>query len=448
MHKWPEIELEKVCREITVGYVGPMADEYLVDGILFLRSQNILPYTLNLEPKQIKYISRDFDKKIAKSKLYPGDIAIVRTGYPGTACVIPEGFEEVNCSDLVIVRPERTKIDSNYLCYYINSPLGKGAIFGSLVGVAQQHFNVGVAKRMKLKLPPLSIQTKIASILSAYDELIENNKQRIKLLEEMAEEIYKEWFVRFRFPGYESAKFFNDQGKEVPHGTVGAMPEGWTFNTLADHIKIFRGKSYSSAELRDDSGLPMLNLKNINRGGGFRRDGLKYFEGKYSKNNLAYPGDIILAVTDMTQNRELVGRVARVPDMNLNEFIISMDLIKLVPTKLPNNFIYSFFRYSGIGIHLAEFANGANVLHLIPDLIYLEKAKLPSTELAKKYEEIINPMLKEIDTLENKNQLLQQTRDLLLPRLISGKLSVEDLIDKESEPLAMAAEPEPHYGKN
>jgi type I restriction enzyme, S subunit len=145
MNSWPEIELDEVCINITVGYVGTMADEYVDRGVLFLRSQNILPYRLNLESDQIKYISSDFNNKISKSILNSGDIAIVRTGYPGTACVIPEGFREVNCADLVIVRPDKLKADSTFLCYYINSPVGKGAIFGSLVGVAQQHFNVGVA---------------------------------------------------------------------------------------------------------------------------------------------------------------------------------------------------------------------------------------------------------------------------------------------------------------
>jgi len=290
----------------------------------------------------------------------------------------------------------------------------------------------------------LSIQTKIAQILSNYDELIENNRQRIKLLEEMAQEIYKEWFVRMRFPGFETAKFYNEAGEQVKHGTVGALPEGWGYSQLKHHIKIFRGKSYSSEELREDEGLPMLNLKNLNRGGGFRRDGLKYFEGKYSNNNLAYPGDIILAVTDMTQNREIIGRVARVPEMNYCEFIISMDIVKVVPLSLPRIFIYSFFRYSGIGLKLAEFANGVNVLHLKPDLIYEEKLIVPNVDVVSNYESIVNPMLDEVDVLENKNQLLQQTRDLLLPRLISGKLSVEHLVADQAE-MRVAAEQQGVY---
>lgn len=277
------------------------------------------------------------------------------------------------------------------------------------------------------------VQQKIASILSSYDNLIENNKQRIQLLEEMAEEIYKEWFVRLRFPGYETAKI------------VDGLPQGWEKTQLKNHISIFRGKSYSSEELRVDDGLPMLNLKNINRGGSFRRDGLKYFEGKYSENNIANCGDIILAVTDMTQNRELVGRVARVPEMNIPKFIFSMDLVKIVPISLPQIFLYSFFRYSSIGLKLAEFANGANVLHLTPSLISLEKVVLPDYELATKFEKLIKPFLEEIDILENKNQLLQETRDLLLPRLISGKLSVEHLVEEE---LGMVAEDRAEYNKN
>jgi type I restriction enzyme S subunit len=104
------------------------------------------------------------------------------------------------------------------------------------------------------------IQKKIASILSAYDELIENNTQRIGLLEEMAEEIYKEWFVRMRFPGHEQCRWYDKEGNEVEKGTDGGLPEGWTRQLLGKHLKYFRGKSYSSEELRDDNGIEVGDL--------------------------------------------------------------------------------------------------------------------------------------------------------------------------------------------
>ncbi len=189
--KWGTKPLDSLCDEITVGFVGTMATYYSDEGVLFLRSQNIEPFKLNLEPSQMKFITPEFHSKLRKSALKEGDIAIVRTGYPGTACVIPSDLGEANCADLVIARPHKG-VDSKFVCYFINSPLAMAMIGGSLVGSAQKHFNVGVAKRLEIPCPPLPTQQKIASILSAYDDLIENNLKRIRLLEEAAQHLYRE----------------------------------------------------------------------------------------------------------------------------------------------------------------------------------------------------------------------------------------------------------------
>ena len=110
--------LDELCEDMTVGHVGPMADKYVNDGVPFFRSQNIEPFRLNLDG--IKYIDAAFDQKLKKSRLYPGDVVIVRTGYPGTACVIPDTIKLANCADLVIVRPS-DKIDPWFLASVLNS---------------------------------------------------------------------------------------------------------------------------------------------------------------------------------------------------------------------------------------------------------------------------------------------------------------------------------------
>jgi len=137
---WRKVKLKEVCREITVGYVGPMAKEYVEDGIFFLRSQNILPFRLDLS--SIKHINEDFHRKIKKSTLFPGNVVVVRTGYPGTACVIPETLPISNCADLVIFRPS-PELDAWFLTCIFNSTWGQGRVAGNLVGAAQQHFNIG-----------------------------------------------------------------------------------------------------------------------------------------------------------------------------------------------------------------------------------------------------------------------------------------------------------------
>ncbi|MBK8039634.1 MAG: transposase [Verrucomicrobiaceae bacterium] len=218
-------KLKDVCDRITVGYVGPMADEYTPEGITFLRSQNITPFRLNLE--DVKFIPAAFYAKIKKSALKPGDVAVVRTGYPGTACVIPESLPDSNCADLVVITPSK-ELNSFYLAAIFNSAWGMASVRGNLVGVAQQHFNVGAAKEMEVTLPPRAEQDRIAGILSAYDELMENSQRRIRLLEDMARALYREWFVHFRFPGHDSVP-------RLP-SALGDIPQGWEVKTAPECI--------------------------------------------------------------------------------------------------------------------------------------------------------------------------------------------------------------------
>jgi type I restriction enzyme, S subunit len=136
----------------------------------------------------------------------------------------------------------------------------------------------------------------------------------------------------------------------------------------------------------------------------------------------------------MTQNRELVGRVARVPSLNEERIIISMDLIKIIPKeKINKNWIYSFFRFSGFGEKIKDFANGVNVLHLDPAVVVEQEIILPKKDLMDNFSDKISMIYTLIDNLELKNQNLRKTRDLLIPKLISGEVDVSDLDIKISE---------------
>jgi type I restriction enzyme S subunit len=418
--------LNEVCSEIIdcVNKTAPVVD--YETPYKMIRTTNVKKGYVDVDT--VRYVTKEtFDKWTRRTKPKRNDVILTREAPLGEIGLLRSDDNIFLGQRLIQYRVNPEIMDQLYLYYAFQDSFMQGQIRSYGSGATVEHLRIGDCETIKVKYPNLPTQKKLASILSSYDDLIENNNLRIKLLENMAEEIYKEWFVRFRFPGYQNAVFLDKEGNKVAHGTKGAIPEGWENTQLKNHIEYYRGKSYSSAELRDDEGLAMLNLKNVNRQGGFRRDGLKYFEGKYNPNNEAYSGDIIMAITDMTQEREIVGRVARVPDMGIDKFIISMDLIRIEPIKLPKLFTYCFFRFSGIGYQLKEFANGANVLHLTPSLIDFQKAIIPDVEICRYFEKIVEPMITEIDLLNNKNQILQETRDLLLPRLISGKLSLEDL---------------------
>jgi type I restriction enzyme, S subunit len=232
-----KIKLKDVCDRITVGHVGPMADKYTPEGVPFLRSQNIRPFRLHL--KDIKFIPTYFHEKLRKSALRPGDVVVVRTGYLGTACVIPDKFHELNCADLVVITPSE-ELNSYYLAAIFNSAWGMASVAGNLVGVAQQHFNIGVARELEVLLPSRTVQDRIVGILLAYDDLIENNLRRIRILEEMARSIYHEWFVNFRFPRLEKIGYVDS--------VLGAIPQGWGLKTVAESFEVSGGGTPSRKE--------------------------------------------------------------------------------------------------------------------------------------------------------------------------------------------------------
>lgn len=193
---WVDCQLASLCREITVGHVGSMKTEYKERGVPFLRSQNIRPFEVSMD--NAMFIDQAFHRTLKKSQLRPGDLAIVRTGYPGTAAVIPPTLPEANCADLVIVRPG-SEVEPQFLAAFFNSAYGKAHVSGKVVGAAQKHFNVGAAKETVLHLPPLQEQRKIISrfdALSAETQRLSTLYQRkLAALEELKKSLLHQAFA-------------------------------------------------------------------------------------------------------------------------------------------------------------------------------------------------------------------------------------------------------------
>ena len=283
----------------------------------------------------------------------------------------------------------------------------------------QRHFKY--LKTSKIFCPPLPTQRKIAAVLSTYDDLIENNTRRIKILEDMAQTLYQEWFVHFRFPGHENVRMV-----ESP---LGPIPQGWEVKRLDEVAQLYRGRSYRSKNLvADGEGLPFLNIKNINREGGFRSDGLKWYDGEYKETQTATSNDIIMALTDVTQDRKVVARSARVPDLGHEKYVLSMDLLKIQPEKpILSDFLYALLKYSNFAEKLKEYANGTTVLHLSPSHVQSSELVLPPSKFRQRYGDVAESTRRQSDLLEKKNVSLRQTRDFLLPKLISGEIDVSEL---------------------
>lgn len=292
-----------------------------------------------------------------------------------------------------------------FYLYLFKSPLFRGILsqFGN--GTNISNLNQDILNRMLIPKPALATQQKIASILSAYDELIENNKQRIKLLESMAEEIYKEWFVRLRFLNYENTQF------------VDGLPIGWEEGNLGDLVEFKKGKNITQSTITEGS-VPVV-------AGGLSP---AYF---HNASNTISP---TITVSASGANAGYVNMYY--------EDIWASDCSYL--DKKATKFIFFFYLLMKNKQNEVTFLQkGSAQPHVYPKDIMSLKVIKPQKDLIGSFETLILPFFEEIKVLSQKNQLLQQTRDLLLPRLISGKLRVEEKlykIEQNEMNISMAAE--------
>jgi type I restriction enzyme S subunit len=165
---WEVIRCEDVCDTINVGIVVKPSSYYVANGVPAFRSQNVRED--RIQPEPMVYISEEANNgPVTKSKLSAGDVLIVRTGYPGTSCVVPPKFDGSNCIDLIFVRPNKAKLRSHYLSRFFNSDAAKVQVQAGKIGLAQQHFNVGAVKNTQMPLPPMDQQDEIVAHLELID---------------------------------------------------------------------------------------------------------------------------------------------------------------------------------------------------------------------------------------------------------------------------------------
>lgn len=360
-----------------------------------------------------------------KFVLKQGDVVIAMTeqaqGLLGSSATIPEngtylhnqriGLLEVTDPDLLDIR---------FVYHLMNSGDVRQQLQATATGSKVRHTAPERVQAVIAMIPPLAEQQAVASILDAIDELIENNRRRVQVLEEMARAIYREWFVNFRYPGHESVPLVDS--------TIGPIPEGWRVRSVGEVARVVRGRSYKSAELVDAGGLPFVNLKCMARGGGFRRDGLKRYSGQYKDDQVVRAGDLVLAVTDLTQGREILARTTLVPRLAEGVGVISLDVIRLIPADSADRlWLLASLGWSDFPDRVKEFANGSTVLHLSPNHLLEADTIWPLKPLRREFTSVIEPILEQMDDLRDQSEVLGTLRDILLPKLVTGQIDVSAL---------------------
>ena len=402
--KWEKVLLG----EVTDSCLGKMLDQEKNRGEYqpYLANVDVRWGSFNLDDLSEMRFEKDEQERYG---LKYGDLVVCEGGEPGRCAIWKNQIPNMKIQKALHRVRVHDCLDYRYLYYWFLLAGKTGGLEQYFTGATIKHMPGQKLKSVVIDKPPIGIQRSIADVLSSYDDLIENNQKQIKLLEEAAQRLYKEWFVDLRFPGHENTKITD------------GIPEGWEYKPIFDVFDFVRGRSYTSNELSDSTGVLMVNLKNIRAFGGYNRNAEKRFVGQFKDNQILSAGDVIMGVTDMTQERRLVGHVALVPNMG-ETMIFSMDLIKLIPKRTDNLFLYSAMIFGGVSKRISPLANGVNVLHLKPEAIMGVEMLIPNDKIVCQYHSQMAPVFSEIETLQKQCDIAAEARDRLLSKLMNGEI--------------------------
>jgi len=349
--------------------------------------------------------------------LNEGDLIVAMTeqaeGLLGSSAIIPRSGRYLHNQRLGLVQVrDQSEADKGFLYYLFNSKPVRQQIRGSASGTKIRHTAPSRIGEVKVSVPPLPFQRRIAGILSAYDDLIENNQRRIKILEEMARSLYREWFVLFRFPGYDKVK--------MVHSSLGPIPQGWEVKKLGDlTVVLNRGISPTYDDEGGDS--KVVNQKCI-------RDQRLSLEPA-RRQSKPIPPDKRIRFGDVLINSTGVGTLGRVAQVyeDLDQCTVDTH-VTIVRPKADTDVDFfgcmlllkqEDFERLGIGAtgqtELGRTAIGEIEIPVSPD------------SLQKRFGALVHPMRTAANTLSKQTENLRRTRDLLLPRLLSGQVDIEAL---------------------
>lgn len=426
-------------RGITPKYVES-------DGIIVLNQKCIRDFVVSFEPARLTSKAKLSTEKLLEDY----DVLVNSTGVGtlGRVAQIKTVEQRITVdSHVTILRCDKNIVVPKYFGYLVKNQqssiealaegsTGQTELSRVLLGALKVNFHTNMNE-----------QKKIAHILSTLDDKIELNRKMNQTLEAMASAIFKSWFVDFD-PVHAKANCTDETEleniakelgiskaildlfpSEFEESELGMIPKGWKVINLSENIEVIKGKSYKSDELQD-SKTALVTLKSFLRGGGYRTDGLKPYIGSYKKEQVVKPGEMIIAYTDVTQSADVIGKPAIVlDDENIDIFVASLDvgIVRIKTDDINLMFLYQLFRTPSFQGYILGHTSGTTVLHLSKSWLENFVSFIPNNILMRKFQDITQPLF---DTFnENIKQIrsLEKTRDILLPKLLSGEIDVSEL---------------------
>lgn len=395
------IKLKDITTKITKGTTpSNIGASFEDEGINYFRSEMLGKSKYLEKSRGMMYISESTHNKLKRSQINPGDILFSMAGiYLGKLAIVRDEDVPANTNQAVALIRLNRGVNIDYLYYFMTQKSFNSYVNCMSAQAAQPNINLKQIGNLQIAFPAEKRQKRIADILSAYDDLIENNNKRIKLLEQMAENLYKEWFVRFRFPGHEDVGF---EEKKLRSWQVGIddrkhlAPSIFKYDELRNIGSFIRGKNITAAKMVEGD-IPVISAGLLP-------------SGYHNKANV-FGANLTISAS---------GANAGYLQYHLNDIWAADCSYYQDDTTIW--FVYNTLKY--LQPVISNLQCGAAQPHVYPKNINRLCVLIPTKELMYKYNDIVKAYYDEIKILNQNNQLLTKQRDLLLPRLMSGKLEV------------------------
>ena len=404
--KWNTVPISELYDGL---YDGPHATPKTSDsGPVFLGIKNVTDDG-HLDMSDIRHIAEeDFARWTRRVEPKPGDIVFTYEATLNRYAIIPEGFRGCLGRRMALIRTDAKKVDAGFLFYYFFSPAWREVIKKNMMtGATVDRIPLITFPNFPVSVPPLPVQRRIAGILSAYDELMENSQRRIRLLEAMARALYREWFVHFRFPGHEK--------HPRVASPLGDIPQGWEVKKLADVAEVNRAQINARTAPEE---LHYIDISSVSPGQIDSITTYAFADAPGRARRIVQHGDVLWSC--VRPNRRSHAQVMH-PE---SDTIASTGFAVLTAMKVPFTFLYFATTTDDFVAFLTNNATGA--AYPAVSGATFEKADLliPPAPLLKKFGAATIPMAEQIHALHRKIQNLRRTRDLLLPRLLSGQVEL------------------------
>lgn len=396
MSEWRRARIADIASQdahaLATGPFGSAisANNFVEEGVPVIRGSNLsLDVGVRLNDNGLAFLTEAKASEFKRSIARRGDLVFTCWGTVGQIGLIDDRAtysEYVVSNKQMKLTPDPARVDSTFLYYLLSSPEKVGVVTGQAIGAAVPGFNLGQLKAIEIALPPLDVQRRIASVLDNIDNLIENNRRRVEVLEEMARTIYREWFVNFRYPGHEDVPLVDS--------ALGQIPSGWTAGTIGDALELKYGKALK-ADARRGGDVAVVSSAGV--------------VGWHNESFVDGPAIV-------------VGRKGNVGSVHwVDGASWPIDTAYYVASDLPLRFVFEQLRRT-------EFSNThAAVPGLSREGAYARPFVIPSGDVLDAFEATVDPLGVAASALATQSDNLASLRDLLLPKLVTGQIDVSAL---------------------